>query len=67
MMTREEITRRREALGLSKSAFAREANLHFTTVSQIENGRLVAYPGQMAKIEQAFARLEAEKAGACHA
>lgn len=52
---------RREALGLSRSAFAREAGLHVSTVSQIESGRLVAYPGQVAKITAALDRLEAGK------
>ena len=66
MMTREEITRRREALGLSKSAFAREAELHVSTVSQIELGRLVAYPGQVEKITKTLERLENEKAVANH-
>lgn len=57
-LTREQITKRRERLGLSKSAFGREANLHVSTVSQIENGRLIPYPGQMKKIIAAFDRLE---------
>ena len=52
------MTARREALGLSKSAFGRESGLHVSTVSQIESGRLVPYPGQVEKIEAAFARLE---------
>lgn len=58
MLTREQITRKRERLGLSKSAFGREANLHVSTVSQIESGRLIPYPGQMKKIIAAFNRLE---------
>ncbi len=62
-ITREEITRRREALGLSKSAFARETGLHVSTVSQIENGRLIPYDGQLTKIESAFERLENAKVG----
>ena len=49
---------RRERLGLSKSAFGRESGLHVSTVSQIENGRLKPYPGQMKKIVEAFDRLE---------
>lgn len=57
-LTREEITFRRERLGLSKSAFGRESGLHVSTVSQIENGRLKPYPGQMKKIVEAFDRLE---------
>ncbi|MBR3316912.1 MAG: helix-turn-helix transcriptional regulator [Atopobiaceae bacterium] len=60
-LTREQITMRREELGLSKSAFGREANLHVSTVSQIESGRLVPYPGQIKKIVAAFKRLEGRK------
>lgn len=36
-LTRDEITRRRIGLGLSKAAFGREAKLHVSTVSQIES------------------------------
>ena len=57
-LTREQITSKREELGLSKSAFGREADLHVSTVSQIESGRLIPYPGQMRKIVAAFNRLE---------
>lgn len=57
-LTREQITHKRERLGLSKSAFGREAKLHVSTISQIESGRLVPYPGQMRKIVAAFDRLE---------
>lgn len=64
-MTRHEITRRREALGLSKSAFGREAGLNPSTVSQIENGHLVPYPVQMKKIEKALKRLEGEAGMEC--
>ena len=60
-LTREEITRRREDLGLSVSAFSREAGLHVSTVSQIESGRLIPYPGQIRKIKEAFERLEGVK------
>ena len=57
-MDKEEITKRREALGISKSALAREAGLHVSTVSQIELGRLVPYQAQLDKIEDALRRLE---------
>lgn len=67
MMTREQITKRREALGLTKSAFSRECSLNASTVCSIELGRLIPYPGQMAKIEAAFERLEAEQNEARHA
>ena len=57
-LTREQITEKRERLGLSKSAFGRESGLHVSTISQIESGRLIPYPGQMKKIVAAFVRLE---------
>ena len=62
-LTREQITSKREELGLSKSAFGREADLHVSTVSQIESGRLIPYPGQMRKIVAAFNRLEKRQVG----
>ena len=61
VLSKEEITRKREALGLSKSAFSRECGLHVSTVSQIEGGRLNPYPGQIEKIVAAFERLEADQ------
>ena len=61
VLTREQIAVRRERLGLTKSAFGREARLHVSTISQIESGRLVPYPAQLEKIAAAFERLE--KAG----
>ena len=45
-LTREQITEKRERLGLSKSAFGRESGLHVSTISQIESGRLIPYPGK---------------------
>ncbi len=57
-LTREQITEKRERLGLSMSACGRESGLHVSTVSQIENGHLIPYPGQMEKIVATFARLE---------
>ncbi|WP_346695737.1 helix-turn-helix domain-containing protein [Thermophilibacter mediterraneus] len=59
-LTKEQITARRERLGLSKSAFGRESGLHVSTISQIENGHLVPYPGQVKKMLAAFERLEAK-------
>lgn len=59
-LSRFEITQRRERLGLSKSAFGRESGLHVSTISQIENGHLVPYPGQIKKMIAAFERLEAK-------
>lgn len=59
-LTKEQITARRERLGLSKSSFGRESGLHVSTISQIENGHLVPYPGQVKKMLAAFERLEAK-------
>ena len=59
-LTKEQITARRERLGLSKSAFGRESGLHVSTISQIENGHLVPYPGQVKKMLAGFERLEAK-------
>jgi len=53
-----QIALRRERLGLTKSAFGRETQLHVSTISQIENGQLIPYPSQMEKIITAFDRLE---------
>ena len=60
-LTKEQITARRERLGLSKSAFGRESGLHVSTISQIENGHPVPYPGQVKKMLAAFERLEAKE------
>lgn len=60
-LSRFEITQRRERLGLSKSAFGRESGLHVSTISQIENGHLVPYSGQVKKMLAAFERLEAKE------
>lgn len=57
-LTRGQITEKRERLGFSKSAFGRESGLRVSTISQIESGRLISYPGQMKKIVAAFSRLE---------
>lgn len=59
-MNADEITRRREALGLSKSALARESNLNVSTISAVENGHMKLYPGQESKLREAFERLESE-------
>lgn len=61
-LTSEEITARRTALGLSKSALAREADLNVSTVCSIEKKRLNPYPGQVRKLLSTFERLEAERA-----
>ena len=59
-ITKEQMRRRREKLGLSKSAFARECGMHPSSISQIELGRLNAYPSQIEKIMSTLERLEAE-------
>ena len=59
-LKKEELTGRRVKLGLSKSAFARECGMHPSSISQIELGRLNAYPGQVEKILRTLDRLEAE-------
>lgn len=59
--TVKEITRRREALKVSKSALSREAEMHVSTVSLIENGRLAPYPSQLRKMKDALDRLEAAR------
>lgn len=60
-LTAAKITELRTRKGWSKSELARQSGLHVSTVSQIENGRLAPYPGQIAKLEKAFG-LEPEKA-----
>lgn len=44
------ITVVRKALGLTMSGLAREAGIHVSSMSQIENGRLAPYPGQVQKL-----------------
>lgn len=48
------ITVIREQQKLSKSALARAAKMHVSSVCQIENGRLVPYPGQARKLADAL-------------
>ncbi len=49
-----EIKRVREARGWSRAELARRANLNATTVSLIENGRLLPYPLQLEKLARAL-------------
>ena len=49
-----QITHERERLNLSKSALAAKAGIHVSSLSQIENMRLVAYPSQMKKLARAL-------------
>lgn len=70
------LTKERQNMGLSMSALARKAGMHPSSVSQIENGRLVAYPGQVAKLSKAvgwkgdpaelFEEVDADAAAASH-
>lgn len=48
------ITKIRKQQGLSMSALARRAGMHVSSVSQIESGRLVPYPGQVEKLTAAL-------------
>lgn len=48
------ITAVRETLGLTMSGLAREAGIHVSSMSQIENGHLVPYPGQVHKLVKAL-------------
>ena len=48
------ITEAREAQGWSRAELARRAKLNAGTVSQIEAGRLLPYPGQLAKLARAL-------------
>lgn len=49
-----QITEERKRQGLSMSALAAKAGMHISSVSQIENGHLVPYPGQMKKLSKAL-------------
>jgi len=44
----------REAAGISQSALARRADMHASSVSSIEKGRLEAWPGQRLKLAEAL-------------
>ena len=44
------LTVERKKLGLSMSKLARKADMHPSTVSLIERGRLAAYPSQILKL-----------------
>jgi transcriptional regulator with XRE-family HTH domain len=44
----------RERHGWSRSELARRADLHNTTVSEIESGRLRPYDGQLRKLSRAL-------------
>lgn len=48
------MTELRKERGLSMSAFARKAEMHVSSISQIEGGRLMPYPGQIMKIAAAL-------------
>jgi len=44
----------RKARGISQSALARAATMHLSSVSAIETGRLLPWPGQKAKLAEAL-------------
>jgi len=44
----------RERHGWSQAELARRAGMHNSTVNQIENGRMLPYPNQLAKIVAAL-------------
>ena len=50
---------RRLRQGWSQAELARRAHMNSNTISQIESGRLVPYPGQLAKLAAALGVLEA--------
>jgi ribosome-binding protein aMBF1 (putative translation factor) len=54
------VTEKRRGLGWSQSKLAREAEMHPSTICQIENGRLVPYPAQARKLAGALGLSEAE-------
>lgn len=53
-LTRERIAELREGLGWSKAELSRRAGMGASDVGKIENGRVVPYPSQLAKIRKAF-------------
>ena len=48
------LTEFRQSQRLSKSALARKASMHVSSVCQIENGCLYPYPGQAKKLAKAL-------------
>lgn len=55
-LTPERIAELREGLGWSKAELSRRAGMGAPEVGKIENRRIVAYPGQLAKIRAAFVK-----------
>lgn len=50
----ERIKKEREERGWSRAELARQAKMNAATVGLIEAGRLIAYPGQIAKLAAAL-------------
>ena len=48
------MTEERKSRGLSMSALARRAEMHVSSISQIESGRLIPYEKQVIKIANAL-------------
>ncbi|MDR1183735.1 MAG: helix-turn-helix transcriptional regulator [Coriobacteriales bacterium] len=46
------IAKERKARNLSQSEIARRAGMHISSLSSIETGRLVPWPGQRKKLER---------------
>ena len=49
-----DIRRLRQERGWSQAELARQTGMHPSTVSLIERGRILAYPGQILKISKAL-------------
>lgn len=48
------MTEVRKERGMSMSGLARDAQMHVSSISQIESGRLIPYPNQVSKIAKAL-------------
>jgi transcriptional regulator with XRE-family HTH domain len=46
------ITKERKARGISQSEAARRASMHISSLSAIETGRMIPWPGQRKKLER---------------
>ncbi|MDR1184790.1 MAG: helix-turn-helix transcriptional regulator [Coriobacteriales bacterium] len=46
------ITKERKARGISQSEMARRASMHISSLSAIETGRMIPWPGQITKLEK---------------
>jgi transcriptional regulator with XRE-family HTH domain len=46
------ITKERKERGISQSEVARRADMHISSLSAIETGRMIPWPGQRGKLER---------------